>query len=108
MRALIFALLTLPAAAQEVPEGLAVTYACEGGAVLQVAYVNPPGGESYAVVAYDGELIPMKSGPTGSGVRYVSLDRPDALVWHVKGDEGFLARDGDMSMLAQGCVERPR
>ena len=74
MRALIAAFLALPAVAQDAPEGVSVTYDCAGGAVLQAAYINPPGGESYAVVAYDGRLIPMKSGPTGSGVRYVSLD----------------------------------
>jgi membrane-bound inhibitor of C-type lysozyme len=108
MRALMTALaFALPAAAQDVPEGTAVTYDCEGGGVMQVAYINPRSGESYAVVAYDGALIPMKSGPTGSGVRYASLDRPDALVWHTKGDEGFLARDADMAMLAEGCVARP-
>jgi membrane-bound inhibitor of C-type lysozyme len=109
MRALIpIALsLALPAAAQDVPEGLDLTYGCAGGTALQVAYINPPGGESYAVVAYDGRLIPMKSGPTGSGVRYVSLAGPEALVWHTKGDDGFLARDDDMSMLVEGCVARP-
>jgi membrane-bound inhibitor of C-type lysozyme len=107
MRALMTALaFALPATAQDVPEGTAVTYDCEGGRVMQVAYINVPGGPSYAVVAWDGELIPMKSGPTGSGVRYVSLDQPEALVWHTKGDEGFLARDADMSMLAKGCISR--
>jgi membrane-bound inhibitor of C-type lysozyme len=100
--------LAAPAAAQNVPEGLARTYDCDGGAVLQVAYINPPGCASYAVVAWDGRLIPMKAGATGSGVRYVSLGEPDALVWHVKGDEGFLARDADMSMLLQGCTGREK
>jgi membrane-bound inhibitor of C-type lysozyme len=99
--------LALPAAAQDAPEGLAAIYDCQGGAVLQAAYINVPGGPSYAVVAYDGQLVPMKSGPTGSGVRYVSLDRPEALVWHTKGDAGFLARDADMAMLLEGCVSRP-
>ena len=98
--------LALPAAAQDAPEGQALTYDCEGGSALQVAYINPPGGESYAVVAYGGQLIPMKSGPTGSGVRYVSLGLPEALVWHTKGDQGFLARDADMAMLREGCVAR--
>jgi membrane-bound inhibitor of C-type lysozyme len=84
--------LVLPALAQDVPEGSSLQYACSGGARFAVAYVNPPGGDSYAVVAWEGRAIPMKAGPTGSGVRYVSLDGT-GLVWHVKGDEGFLARD---------------
>jgi len=49
-------------------------------------------------------LIPMKAGPTGSGVRYLSLDR-SKLVWHVKGDRGFLAHDDtDETMIATGCT----
>ena len=47
----------------------------------------------------------MKAGPTGSGVRYVSLDGT-ALVWHTKGDQGFLARDdADLTMIATDCTE---
>ena len=73
-----------------------------------MAYINPPGGDSYAVVAYDGRLVPMKAGPTGSGVRYRSLDGT-SLVWHTKGDEGFLAHDdADMTMIAGDCVARGR
>ena len=93
-----------PAFAQGAPEGETVAYRCDGGAALAVAYINPPGGDSYAVVLHDGRLIPTKAGPTGSGVRYLSLDG-SGLVWHTKGDEGFLARDADMSMIAEGCTE---
>ena len=53
--------LALPAAAQDVPEGATFQYACDGGARLAVAYINPPGGDSYAVVAWDGRAIPMKA-----------------------------------------------
>ena len=72
--------------------------------VLTVAYINPPGGASYAVVLHDGELVPMKAGPTGSGVRYVSIGEPK-LVWHTKGDAGFLAQDdADETMIAPECI----
>ena len=37
-------LLAAPAAPQDVPEALTVPYACAGGDVLAVAYINPPGG----------------------------------------------------------------
>jgi membrane-bound inhibitor of C-type lysozyme len=101
--ALVFAAPALPTAAQDVPEASVVGYRCAGGASLAVAYINPPGGDSYAVVAHDGALVPMKAGPTGSGVRYLSLDG-SGLVWHTKGDEGFLARDADMAMIAEDCT----
>ena len=92
------------AAAQGAPEGLVVDYACTGGESLAAGYVNPPGGASYVVLVRDGQLIPMKAGPTGSGVRYLSLDR-SKLVWHVKGDRGFLAHDDtDETMIATGCT----
>lgn len=110
MRASPAALLILaaaPAAAQGAPEGAAFRYACAGGATLSVAYLNPPGGESYAVVAHDGGLVPMKAGPTGSGVRYLSLDGT-GLVWHAKGDRGFLARDdAGQTMIAADCTAEP-
>ncbi|MFO1143131.1 MAG: MliC family protein [Amaricoccus sp.] len=94
------------AAAQPEPEGLVVHYACSGGVTLSAGYVNPPGGASYAVVVFDGRMTPMKAGPTGSGVRYLSLDR-SKLVWHVKGDQGFLAHDdADETMIAEDCRAR--
>lgn len=99
-------LLAAPAFAQDVPEGLTVAYRCADDATLTAAYINPPGGESYAVVSYDGALVPMKAGPTGSGVRYVSLDETK-LVWHTKGDAGFLARDdAGETMIASDCTAR--
>ncbi len=95
----------LPAAAQEVEVALTQTYLCDGAAVLRVAYLNPPGGESYAVVDLGGRLIPMQAGPTGSGVRYVAFDVASGLVWHTKGDEGFIARDtgSDQETILDGC-----
>ncbi len=100
------AFLVPPAIADSVPEGMALTYHCQGGATVSAAYLNPPGGDSYAVVLHDGHLYPMKAGPTGSGVRYVSLD--DAgLVWHTKGDDGFLAHDdAGETMMAGDCTAR--
>ena len=56
------------------------------------------------MVLHEGDLVPMKAGPTGSGVRYVSIGEP-RLVWHAKGDVGFLARDdADETMIAPECI----
>lgn len=97
-------LLAAPAAAQDVPEALTVPYSCAGGERIEVAYINPPGGASYAVVLHDGVLVPMKAGPTGSGVRYLSLGEP-RLVWHSKGDAGFLAQDdAEQTMITPECL----
>jgi membrane-bound inhibitor of C-type lysozyme len=102
---LTFAALALPAAAwaQDAPEALVRHYTCAGGAHLAAAYINVPDGTSYAVVVFDGKMTPMKAGPTGSGVRYVSLT-PPALVWHTKGAQGFLAHDdAGETMIATDC-----
>jgi membrane-bound inhibitor of C-type lysozyme len=97
--------LAMPAAAQDVPEGIAARYACAGGVTVEAAYINTPDGASYAVVAHDGGLVPMKAGPTGSGVRYVSLPGIDPpLVWHTKGADAFLAiDDAAEQMLVTDC-----
>lgn len=85
-------------------DGLSTYYACSNGSHVMAAYINTSGGQSYAAVVHDGRIIPMKAGPTGSGVRYVSLDASH-VIWHVKGDQGFLARDdAGETMIADACT----
>ncbi len=104
---LALAALALPSGAwAQAPEGFVEHYTCEGGAHLAAAYINTPEGESYAVVVFDGKMTPMKVGISASGARYVSLTEP-ALVWHTKGNDGFLAHDdADMTMIARDCAAR--
>jgi membrane-bound inhibitor of C-type lysozyme len=99
------AISTAAATAQDAPQALSATYLCAGGAVVQVAYLNPPADAGWAVVSYAGLLVPMQAGPTGSGVRYRATD-DGGLVWHTKGDAGFLARDlGDrQETLLDDCL----
>lgn len=103
--ALCLAAFALPSFAHA-GEAVSVHYRCDDGARLPVAYVNTPAGESYAVLVHDGKLDILKAGMAASGVRYVSIDGSD-LVWHVKGNEGFLAQDdaGEPMILA-GCKAR--
>ncbi len=104
--ALIAGAATLPAAAEDIPEGMVIAYACDGGGELSVTYINPAEGqESFAVVLHEGGMVPMKAGPTGSGVRYVSTGEPK-LVWHTKGNVGFLAHDdADETIILKDCNE---
>ncbi len=98
----------LPALADDVPLAVTGTYLCDVGQRIEVAYLNPPGGPSLAVLAWDGRLIPMQAGPTGSGVRYLSID-PSKLVWHTKGDAGFLAHDNaGETMILTDCTMQPQ
>jgi membrane-bound inhibitor of C-type lysozyme len=91
--ALPLTLVAASAAGQDAPTAFLATYICAGGARLEVAYLNPPGIASLAVVLHKGRLVPMQAGPTGSGVRYVTLGDGAPLVWHTKGKKGFLARE---------------
>lgn len=73
-----------------------VEYRCQGGAELQVAYLNLKSGESFAALYYEGRLSLMRPWPAGSGARYVSMDEQVGLRWHIKEDRGvlsFLAAD---------------
>lgn len=97
MRPLLLFLLVIgaPAVAEDAPPAFAWTYVCDGGAVLQVAYINPEDGTSLAVVGWAGQLVPMHVARSGSGARYVAFDASTGYVWHTKGEGGFLARDTD-------------
>lgn len=66
-------------------------YRCDGGAELEVTYLNPPSGESYASLLYQGRMAVLQSRPSGSGVRYVDQDEQQGLRWHTKGQEGMLS-----------------
>lgn len=98
--------LTALAAGAFAEETVTVHYRCEDGAHLPVAYINTPEGDSYAVLVHAAKLDVLKAGITGSGVRYTSIDGSN-LVWHVKGNEGFLAHDdADETMILRSCKAR--
>ena len=79
-----------PAPSQQAQQAITATYLCEGGKVLQIAFLNL-GEMSAAVVHWTGELVPLRQVPSGSGVFYADFDEQRGLRWRGKGDEGFLA-----------------
>ena len=73
-----------------------VTYVCERGVQVPVTFINQDEGPGYAVMVFEGKMIPMRIAPTGSGARYVALDEQDGYRLWTKGDEamiGYLAAD---------------
>lgn len=73
-----------------------VTYTCERGVRVPVTFINQDEGPGYAVMMFEGKLIPMRLAPTGSGARYVALDEQDGYRLWTKSDEamvGYLAAD---------------
>ena len=86
--------------------GPLLSYVCESGAELQLAEVTLETGETLVFLFFDGDEIQMQPVPAPSGVKYRSPDPDTPLVWHAKGDEGFLAREeagGENDMLETGC-----
>ena len=110
MRPMLLAacLAAAPAFAQDAPPALSATYLCDGGAVLQAAYINPETGPGLAVVAWAGKLIPMQIGPSGSGARYIAFDEQASYRWWTKGDDAtllFMAADhtAEEQVVLGGC-----
>ncbi len=90
---------------------LPVTFTCENGVPLQVAYFNAPDGSSAAAMMLDGRLIAMNQTPSGSGIRYQSIDETGTYILRSKGWDAtvrFLATDDATSeqVVLKDCVSR--
>ncbi|MTE01328.1 lysozyme inhibitor [Paracoccus sp. YIM 132242] len=85
-----------------------VTYVCERGAEVPVVFVNPDGGQAYAVAQIDGKLLGMRNVVSASGARYRSGDGADAYQLWSKGDGAFISfgADGQDQTLFQDCRAR--
>lgn len=108
MRPLILAALTCAPtlAAAQADDLVSVTYRCERGVEVPVVFVNPEGGDSYAVARIDDRLLGMRQVVSGSGARYRSGDGPqDYQLWS-KGDMAMISvgADGQDKVLFQECT----
>lgn len=76
-----------------------VNYRCATGKRLSAAYLNLRGGESFAVLSWQGRQEVLRAGPGGSGVRYAALPGAPAgspsagLIWQTQGTEGMLNQE---------------
>lgn len=68
-----------------------VRYRCDGGASIEVAYLEFGHGESFAALHHQGRTALLKARASASGVRYIALDEQHSLRWFTKGDEGLLS-----------------
>jgi membrane-bound inhibitor of C-type lysozyme len=84
-----------------------LSYRCEDGEWLQVAYINSDQPwQGLAALYYQGALHILRVGVSASGVRYVPLAGETGPIWHVKGEEGVLG-DGADSQQAWLSCSRP-
>ncbi|RKP56765.1 hypothetical protein D7S86_08970 [Pararobbsia silviterrae] len=63
-----------------------VTYQCEGGRELGVAYLNTDNQQSFAIIRLDGRHLVFVNVLSGSGARYAA----DKYIWWTKGNDGNL------------------
>ncbi|CAM2148028.1 exported protein of unknown function [Pararobbsia alpina] len=79
-----------------------VTYRCEDGRELGVAYMNTDNQQSFAVMRIDGRHLVFVNVLAGSGARYTA----DKYVWWSKGPEGNLydvTKGEDAPPIAKDC-----
>lgn len=82
-----------------------VTFTCERGVVVPVAYINNAPGHSFAVAQIDGQQIAMIQVVSGSGIRYRSVDAGRPYEFHAKGYDGmfFFGPEEDPATILGEC-----
>ncbi|WP_170557487.1 MliC family protein [Ruegeria atlantica] len=90
---------------------LPVTFTCENGVELQVAYFNAADGSGAAAMMVDNQLVALKQVPSGSGIRYESDGETGSYILRSKGWDAtvsFLATGGAASeqVVLENCSSR--
>lgn len=93
-------------AVAETSDLISVTYLCDGGVEVPVVFINPQGGDAFAVAQIDEKLLGMRQVISGSGARYRSGDGPDAYQLWIKGEDAMISvgPDGKDRMLFGTCA----
>ena len=90
---------------------LPVTFTCENGVPLEVAYFNAPDGSGAAAMLVDNQLVALQQVPSGSGIRYESQGSNGSYILRSKGWDAtvsFLATGGAASeqVVLENCSSR--
>ncbi|MCA0926904.1 MliC family protein [Ruegeria profundi] len=91
---------------------LPVTFTCQNGVELKVAYFNTTDGSSAAAMVVDNQLVTLRQVPSGSGIRYESDGSVGTYILRSKGWDAtvsFLATGSDAAseqVVLEGCKSR--
>ncbi|SMO43815.1 Membrane-bound lysozyme-inhibitor of c-type lysozyme [Ruegeria faecimaris] len=91
---------------------LPVTFTCDNGVPLEVAYFNAEDGSSAAAMMVDNKLVTLRQAQSGSGIRYESDGTTGTYILRSKGWDAtvsFLATGADAAseqVLLGNCVSR--
>jgi Membrane-bound lysozyme-inhibitor of c-type lysozyme len=118
----LLALLPLAAVAQDSPaapaapalmfSSQAVQYRCDGGAEIELVYLNLSGGNAFAALHFNGRTVMLQGRRATTGVRFIALDEQNSLRWYTQGMKGelsFLAADhtAQEKTLLANCFAQP-
>jgi len=101
-----------PAAQPLIFSSQAVRYRCDGGAEIELVYLNLSNGTTFAALHFDGRTLMLQGRRATTGVRFVALDEQNSLRWYTQGMKGelsFLAADhtAQEKTLLSNCFAQP-
>ncbi|MGE0349587.1 MliC family protein [Hydrogenophaga sp.] len=104
-----------PKAAAQAPlifSSQAVRYRCDGGAEIELAYLNLSNGTAFAALHYNDRTVMLQGRRATTGVRFIALDEQYSLRWYTQGMKGelsFLAADhtAQEQTLLSNCFAQP-
>ena len=105
-----------PAAAPATPalvfSSQSVNYRCDGGAEIELVYLNLSNGNAFAALHHNGRTVMLQGRRATTGVRFIALDEQNSLRWYTQGMKGelsFLAADhtAQEQTLLANCFAQP-
>ena len=101
-----------PAAQPLIFSSQAVRYRCDGGAEIELAYLNLSNGTTFAALHYNDRTLMLQGRRATTGVRFIALDEQYSLRWYTQGMKGelsFLAADhtAQEQTLLANCFAQP-
>lgn len=101
-----------PAAQPLIFSSQAVRYRCDGGAEIELAYLNLSNGTTFAALHHNNRTLMLQGRRATTGVRFIALDEQYSLRWYTQGMKGelsFLAADhtAQEQVLLANCFAQP-
>ncbi|MGE0100475.1 MAG: MliC family protein [Hydrogenophaga sp.] len=89
-----------------------VQYRCDGGAEIELVYLNLGNGNAFAALHHQGRTVMLQGRRATTGVRFIALDEQYSLRWYTQGMKGelsFLAADhtAQEKTLLANCFAQP-
>jgi membrane-bound inhibitor of C-type lysozyme len=68
-----------------------VQYKCDGGAEIELVYLNLANGNAFAALHHQDRTVMLQGRRATTGVRFVALDERHSLRWYTQGMKGELS-----------------